>query len=168
MNLEEKVCQIVKDITKKNPVYNSEKIFHQDSENIYYKHYTELIHEFAHWIVSSFKEKPNLGFEESFDYDNNNFPVILYFEEMKSRYLTYKFIKTISTDSKDIRYAEYLLHGALLNEKFEDQYYSYSKTQLKKATNKDLSKNKLKFIWKDLKNIRDNHNKNYLYENRNP
>jgi hypothetical protein len=157
--LEKKICNLVKEITGKTPVKTEQNnlIFRQNQDNIFYKHYTELLHELAHWIVSTFKHHPNLGFEEHYDYVNNQYPQILFHQEMNARFLTYRFMRILcDKNTKEYNYAMYFLSQAIFNEVFENKSYCYSKTRQKKEINITLNKQNLNFIWKELKNIKNN------------
>jgi hypothetical protein len=135
-------------ITKKTP-YKGNRVFRQDQHLIYYSHYQDLLHEFAHWIVSHQPEHPNLGFEDHFNYNSGEYPVELLIDELKARYLTYLFYQEVMPvdDTAGHLYANYMLENAT--------DCDYPLTMLHVQIQTDICNRNLKSIFSTLRSIRD-------------
>lgn len=154
MFIESEITKFIKNITKKNPIIGGSSIFRQTKEEIYYNHFTELIHELCHYVVSSNINHPNLGFEEYYDYNNDNYPKELFIDEMVARYLTSKFILYLDIDKLSNDYGNYFMQICIGEHIINDEYFILKQKELKKLAKEKISNNGLNNIFIELKNLK--------------
>lgn len=150
---EDKIIRVVEAITNKKPVFSSSKIFSQTKTEIYYRHILELFHELAHYIVSSYQNHPNLGFNGR----NHESSEILMRDERLAMYLTYKLIKSSHSDSKSLDYGDYFKRFSLTEVTMGkiNISFAYSENELDLIISEKIKSQNLSWIFDELEAIKE-------------
>lgn len=158
MFVESEISIFVKNITNKNPIKGGKVSFKQTKDEIYYYHFTELIHELCHYIVSSNINHPNLGFEDYYDYNNDNYPKELFIDEMVARYLTSKFILYLNIDELCNNYGNYFMQICVGEHNINNEYFILKQKELKNIAKEKITNNGLNNVFVELKKLKQHIN----------